>query len=373
MPEVWMNYGTCDVVLDIPAENLASRLDSAGGMPDEELAERIHGLDISGPVRLAILHDSEAVRRVVSSIFAACEKRSAPFPQILADRYTARSMRAGLPEGCHVDGLAADLSDGDLIFVAEAEFDGLFGYETVSTRLAREFGGDSMLEAYSARAGDMPEPGTAAGPLGVANGFVDQFEIKCIDVAAGSSGILDVAVGHPSKTAAEAAGLLSGSVLESERHGAAIISTGRQSSSDSLSASLRSLWNCLPAIKRGGSVTLVAECTRGLGSEAFQRYVEGRLAPGHLRNPKRYLGGMENLLYLLNVADRLDLSIVSILPELYTKKLGMTPLPGIRHSLQRILDVRGMRQKVAIVLDGARTMLKVPSSATLETKGGPGQ
>jgi len=39
-------------------------------------------------------------------------------------------------------------SDSKLVFIGEMEFDGLFGYETISTRLLKKFGTELMLSAY---------------------------------------------------------------------------------------------------------------------------------------------------------------------------------------------------------------------------------
>ena len=44
-----------------------------------------------------------------------------------------------------------ELSNSNLVFLGEIQFDGLFGYETVATRLLRKFGADKMLEAFSHR------------------------------------------------------------------------------------------------------------------------------------------------------------------------------------------------------------------------------
>jgi hypothetical protein len=50
--------------------------------------------------------------------------------------------------------------------------------------------------------------------------------------------------------------------------------------------------------------------------------------------------------------------LVSILPEYYVKKLNMISLSGIKPSLDYILKTQGPRQKVAVVTDGARILLR---------------
>lgn len=360
MPEIWLNYGVTDVVLDIRAENLDQTIDSGGpALDDAAIEERLGGLDLSGPVELAVMHDTRSVRKVISSLHGMCERRSVGPPRILAERAVLGGIRAGLPEGAAAEELAGDaLSNADLVFLAEAEFDGLFGYETVSTRLIRMFGSESMLGAYARRQGNLPAPGQYPGSLEEARKFADGFEVKAIEVASSSAGIAEVAVGHPSKTASVPKALEAGSIRDVGPQRAVVASTGRDASNRTLGRSLSSLWNCAAAVKKDGLAVLVAECGGGLGSEALQRFVEGRITLGQLRNPTRYVQGMEDLLFLSEVQKGFQVGLVSVLPEFYAKKLGIVPLPGARASLEYILKTQGPRQKVTIVSDGARLLLR---------------
>ena len=137
-----------------------------------------------------------------------------------------------------------------------------------------------------------------------------------------------------------------------------VISTGKDASNDNLGNSFSSLWNCSNAIKKDGLAILVAECKGGLGFDALQQYVEDRLTLEQLRNPKKYIGGMEDLLYLSEIQKNFQIGLVSILPEFYAKKLNMISLPGIKYSMDYILKTQGARQKVVVVTDGARLLLR---------------
>ncbi|MBT8251885.1 MAG: transcriptional regulator, partial [Nitrosopumilus sp.] len=112
------------------------------------------------------------------------------------------------------------------------------------------------------------------------------------------------------------------------------------------------------AIKKGGLAILVAECKGGLGSDAIQQYIEDRLTLDQLKNPTKYIGGMEDLLFLSEIQKNFQIGLVSILPEFYAKKLNMISLPGIKYSMDYILKTQGARQKVSVVLDGARLFLR---------------
>ena len=51
MPEIWLNYGITDVVLDIRAENLEQKIDSDGKiMEDSAINEKLNGIDLTKPM-----------------------------------------------------------------------------------------------------------------------------------------------------------------------------------------------------------------------------------------------------------------------------------------------------------------------------------
>lgn len=354
-----------------------------------EISDILRDIDVTGPFDLVLLHDSQAVRQVVSSVFMMCEQRAVQFPGILADRDILPAIKPGLPEGS----VAAEFpvgaigggrgyargsssSDGDanmggaadydasgrkrsLIFVAEAEFDGLFGYETVSTRLLRRFDSDGMLAAYAKRDGNMPSPGRRTGSFAEAVKFADRFEIGGIDIVASSGGISDIFVGHPSETAAKAsASLESGFMLDVEQQRTLIASTGKASSNATLGDALSSVWNCHQAVRDRGLLVLVAECARGLGPAAIRMRVEGRLQPEELSNPSTYVDGMEELLFLHEVQKRCQVALVSVLPEMYTKRLGLVSLGGMQESVVYLKKTQGARQRASVVMDGSRLLLR---------------
>tara|TARA_B110001454_G_scaffold53159_1_gene52005 strand:+ start:1844 stop:2926 length:1083 start_codon:yes stop_codon:yes gene_type:complete len=360
MPEIWLNYGITDVVLDIKAENLEQNINSDGKvLDDSEINEKLNTLDLSKPMELVVLHNSKAIQKIISSIFTLCEQKSKPFPKILTDKKILNLVKAGLPEGSSINEFDdVNLENSNLIFMGEMEFDGLFGYETISTRLIKKFGIDSMLSAYAKRNGNLPVSGRYPESLQEAKKFSDNFEIQGIEIIANSQGIVDFTIDHPSKTLSTTKFLENNSIKDVGQHKTMIISTGKDASNDTLGKSLSSLWNCSNAIKNNGLAILVAECKGGLGSDAIQQYIEGRLTLEQLRNPTKYISGMEDLLFLSEIQKNFQIGLVSILPEFYVKKLDIISLPGIKYSMDYILKTQGVRQKVAVVIDGARLLLR---------------
>ena len=215
-----------------------------------------------------------------------------------------------------------------------------------------------MLSAYAKRQGNLPVPGQHPESLVEAKKFTDSFEIQGIEIVANSQGIIDFSIGHPSETISMTKTLESNSIKDVGMHKTMVISTGKDASNFDLGTSLSSLWNCSNAIKKDGLAILVSECKGGFGSDAIQQYIEGRLILEQLRNPTKYISGMEDLLFLSELQNFFQVGLVSILPEFYAKKLNLISLPGIKYSMDYILKTQGAKQKVAVVLDGARLLLR---------------
>ena len=360
MPEIWLNYGQNEVVLDIMAENLDEKIEFEQPVIDDStINENIQGLDLSKPTEIVIQNYAPSVQKILGKIYEKCEIKSFSKPKLLVDKRNLPQIKVNNPDTVSINEFEEqDLSNSNLVFLGEVQFDGLFGYETVATRLLRKFGAEKMLEAFSHRSGNIPNPGTDSPSLDDAKKFTDTFEISCIEITANKKGISGIQIGHPSKTSSISQILLKSATTFEEKFRTMIISTGRDASNQTLSSSLNSVWNFHTSIKNQGLVILVAECMGGLGSETFQKLIDGRITPEKIKNASKYEDGMENLLYLSEIQKNFQIVLTSILPELYVKKLGVIPVDGIKKSMDYILKNQGPRQKVQVIEDGARTLLR---------------
>ena len=360
MPEIWLNYGKNEVVLDIMAENLDERIEFEKPIIDDSVInENLEALDLSKPTEIVIQNYSISIQKTLDKNYEKCEIKSFSKPKLLVDKLNLPQVKANNPDTVSINEFEEqELSNSNLVFLGEVQFDGLFGYETVATRLLRKFGADKMLEAFSHRSGNLPTPGTDSPSLGDAKKFTDGFEVSCIELTANKKGVSGLQVGHPSKTSSISQTLLKSTATFEEKFRTMIISTGRDASNQTLSSSLNSVWNFHTSIKNQGLIILVAECMAGLGSETFQKLIDGRITPEKIKNASKYEDGMENLLYLTEIQKNAQIAITSILPELYIKKLGMLHVDGIKKSMDYILKNQGPRQKVQVIEDGARTLLR---------------
>ena len=362
MPEIWLSYGPTDIVLDVKAENLEKQISSGGvNLTDSEIELKLNSLDMSKPTEFVIMEYSKSVQKIITVLLDMCTKKSIPKPKFLVDKSNIHFIKNIFsdPTISISEFDSSQFSSTNLVFLGEMEFDGLFGYNTISTKLLRRFGKNNMLEAYEKREGNLPMPGYELKTMDIAKKFTDGFEITAIEMVANQTGVVDLATGHPSSTSLLSKSLSSIAVQQTEKHRVTIVSTGKEASNETLSRSLSSIWNCSNAIKEEGLVILLAECKHGLGSEAIQQYVEGRMSLDRLRNPSKYIDGMDDLLFLTEMRKKFGIGIVSILPHLFIKdKLGMIPFNGAKQAFDYILETYGERQKVVIVPDGSHILLR---------------
>jgi len=331
MPEIWLNYGEAEVVLDIKAENLEQKLAVEGKtLSDSDIKSKLESLDLSKPTELVVLNASESVKKILSTILVKCEEKSIPKPSIFADRKIINTVKRYLPEQSSISEFSnMDESNSNLVFVAEMEFDGMFGFETISTRLLKKFGPESMLSAYEKRKGDLPSPGQNVESFQIAKKFSQKFEVLAVEIIANSNGICDLSVGHPSSTSSLSKTFSSYAIKDVGKHRTMIISTGKESSNE-----------------------------LGIGSDAIQHFIEGRLNIDRLKKPSQYITGMENLLYLTETQKKFQIGLLSILPQFYAKKLNIKPFNGIKQIIDHVLKIQGQKQKVQVVTDGARIILR---------------
>ena len=360
MPEIWLNYGSTDVVLDIKAENLEQEIDVDGKtLSDSEIKSKLESLDISKPIEFVVLNASESVRKTLSIILEKYEEKSIPRPSILADREIMDTIKNYIPEHDSISEFSnIEDPNSKLAFIGEMEFDGLFGYQTIATRLLKKFGDELMLSAYEKRKGDLPSSGQDVESFQIANSFTDKFDILGIEITANSKGMHDLSIGHPSSTSSISKSFGTNATKDIGKHKTMIISTGKESSNNTLSKSLSSLWNCSDAIKNDGFAILIAECKLGVGSDGIQSLIDGRMNMDRLKKPSQYIDGMENLLYITEIQKKFQLGLLSILPTHYTKKLNMIPFDGIKQVMDYVLKKQGQNQKIEVISDGARTLLR---------------
>jgi lactate racemase len=137
-----------------------------------------------------------------------------------------------------------------------------------------------------------------------------------------------------------------------------IASTGSLLGAD-LYHAIRIVSNVLGAVKREGTIILVAECARGVGDTNFLEYARKFPERKELSNELRYrfkLGGHVNL-FLQDMLEKCRVQIVSILPELFVRDtFGLKPSQTASEAVQKAIRVEGKDSKILIVPRGDFTV-----------------
>ena len=361
MPEIWLKYGSTEVVLDIKAENLLDYVtEEIEQVSDEQLNSKLDTISVNNDAQIVVTDTSQYVAKLASMLVDNLMKKGAVVSMSVPSDVFNAYRNTFQDKGVRVNELPSDPSklSNNLIFLSQTSFDPLFGYSGAPTRLLRHFGREEMFEAYKSRSGDMPMPGSMNNSLSIAHKFVERFDATSVEAIIGTHGFVDIVIDKPAKAHETAiAKLESFGKVQVEKGRASIVSSDNGRST--LSNALTSLWNCTDVVKEDGSIALLAECKDGFGSSALERLVEGKIDMEDAHNLAEYIDGLENLLYLDGIGEKYELMLISTLPDYYVKnRLGFKTVRRIKDVLYHILNIHGPRQKVLVVSDASKVLLK---------------
>ncbi|MEO9294838.1 MAG: hypothetical protein ABI347_04475 [Nitrososphaera sp.] len=391
MPEIWLRYGTTDVVLDIRFENLASQISANFPlMPEEQVKAAFDDIQVTDNMLVLALSPSKAAARAVHAIansakakgFAATVDVPAKFAGALLSGMAALApdpQAAPIPVNRidyyyhhhhhhHQQQSLAERTKKfqSTVIVSQVSYDPLFGFAGAPTALVRELMPEKMSEAFAARRDNVPAPGLEGEPLKVATAAAAAVTTEglqatsSIELVASAAGIAGVHTGTVNEAFAKAVSQLkSMAEVQVEPAKSAIISaSGEAAIHSTLSGSLNSLWNSIHAVKEGGTAVLLAENREGIGGGALQSFVEGRLKQEQLALSP-YIEGLEHLLYLQEMRQKREVGIISSLPQYYAaSKLGMTTYPGVKDALEKLMAKHGKGHKSLVVSDADVVLLK---------------
>lgn len=368
MPEIWLRYGSTDVVLDIRFENLANQISASFPvMSDEQINAAIAGVPLTDNMLVIGLSGSKATGKVIALLWEQARSKGFNFT-IDVPHKLAEALRASLADK---ETISINRIDYQLLaqrmgkfqstfMVSSVGYDPLFGFTGAPTMLLRNLFADKMAEAFTARKNNRPAPGVNGGPLKVATSASAGIPATSIELAASSSGIAGVHIGSINEAFDKAVSQLQSiSTVETDPVKCAIISASSDVAMQStLATSLNSLWNSVHAVKEGGSAILIAENREGVGGGALQMFIEGRLKPEQLQ-ASPYIDGLEHLLFIEELRQKLELGLVSTLPHYYARtKLGFSTYAGMKDILDKLPEKQGKNFKTLVLSDADIVLLK---------------
>ncbi len=371
MPEIWLRYGTTDVVLDINFANLSSQISSNFTViPEDEVKVAVGSVPLTDNMLVLSMSPSKAAAKVVVMLADAARAKGHAMTVDVPPRMAA-AMRANLTSLAGGENVAINRAEyhslqeriekfQSAVIVSALAYDPLFGYAGAPTALVRNFLAAKMEEAFKARRDNLPVPGEESEPLKVAIASTKDIPATSIELVANSAGIASFHSGSIADAFSSAMEQLrSVSVIETDQVKVAVLSaSGEAGTHATLAGALSSLWNNVHIVKDGGAAILIAECRDGVGGGALQAFVEGRLRPEQISQGS-YSEGLEHLLYLQELRQKYELGLVSALPHYYAgTKLGFTTYAGMKDMLDKLPEKHGRNYKAVVLSDADITLLK---------------
>jgi len=122
---------------------------------------------------------------------------------------------------------------------------------------------------------------------------------------------------------------------------------------------VRVLSNAFGAVRKEGTIILVAECSRGIGDQSFlefsRRFSDKKELVSELRH--KFKLGSHVSLFLLDALEKYRIQLVSVLPDLYAKdSFKLKPSRTASSAIQQSIRVEGKEAKILIVTRGDLTI-----------------
>lgn len=369
MPEIWMRYGTTDIVLDIKFENLANQISSTFQTSQEQdiKTELTSHAPLTDKMLLLALSASKAAAKIITMLIQEARIRglsvTIDVPQNIASTLRSNLTDIGAASLNRIGYQALNeriAKFQNTIIISSVAYDPLFGFAGAPTALLRNLLADQMIEAFKARKDNTPAPGVRRDPLKIATSAVESIPAVSVELVANGNNVTGIHIGSVKEAFDKAIDhLQSISTIEMDPVKCAIISASEEASAHStLSTALNSLWNAVHIIKEGGTAILLAEAREGVGSKALQMFIEGRLKPEQL-HVSPYIEGLEHLLFMEGMQAKYQMGLVSTLPHYYTKtKLGFITYSGTKDILQKLQEKHGRHFKTLVLSNADITLLK---------------
>ncbi|OLD13693.1 MAG: hypothetical protein AUI50_07915 [Crenarchaeota archaeon 13_1_40CM_2_52_14] len=125
---------------------------------------------------------------------------------------------------------------------------------------------------------------------------------------------------------------------------------------------VRVLSNAFGAVKKGGTIILVAECSKGIGDRGFlefsRRFSEKKELVSELRH--KFKLGSHVSLFLQDALEKHRIQLVSVLPDLYARdSFKLKPSRTASSAVQQSIRAEGKEAKILILTRGDLTLPSV--------------
>jgi len=374
LTEIWVPYGPVDVSFDIKQENLsqilepqtqkipADELEIAVDQVTEERVVLLSGTAATQKFLDVLLARNKNVKKIIHpKALGALARRKAQEFSIDSEQLSIDN--SGESTEKELSSYLPSLNSSEVLTVSSAHYDPLFGLSSAASdlvnmipeikkRLFLEFSdglpfvpekspaSDSSIKMFEAlsniRAVEIVEK-AGVGIVGLSSGEIDAAHDKTINIWTKS---------------------LSVPIQKSER---IIFGCGGGENDRNLTdAFSRALFPILlnAALPDSDSkICMLAECGHGLGSEAFLRFVTGRLEPRSKIGGVEYVEGLEVLLSFQKLQREFQMNILTTLPRFYATKFDLKAVGGAREAPMSLVQP-GSRAKILVIPDASSTAFR---------------
>jgi hypothetical protein len=359
MPELWLNYGSTDIIVDLKVENLSLIENSKFSIRNNEsLDQEIESIPISDNTTLVPLDASNSTVEFASRLVSMAESRGIrisieTIPRVrrkLSNKLNKQNISLS---DKNIDHFLKRTNEKGTIFISKANIDPFFGYSGTPTNIIREFDHDKMNQAFHSRVDDLPHPREKGPPIETVMGFCESMEAMSIEIISNNYGINNFFHGQLIHSFQSATAKLDDLSLENEKElKSLIVGTNIDSNSSStLSSSLDLLWNSFKILKRDAIIVIISENSKGFGSKAVEKFAYGELKMQDYKNVN-YIEGLEHLMFMNELKEKYSITIVSSLPKYYLQEIfGFKIYSNIQEAAERILDMNGKSHRISIMQD----------------------
>jgi hypothetical protein len=359
MPELWLNYGSTDIIVDLKVENLSLIENSKFSIRNNEsLDQEIESIPISDNTTLVPLDASNSTVEFASRLVSMAESRGIrisieTIPRVrrkLSNKLNNQNISLS---DKNIDHFLKRTNEKGTIFISKANIDPFFGYSGTPTNIIREFDHDKMNQAFHSRVDDLPHPREKGPPIETVKGYCESMEAMSIEIISNNYGINNFFHGQLIQSFQSATAKLDDLSLENEKElKSLIVGTNIDSNSSStLSSSLDLLWNSFKILKRDAIIVIISENSKGFGSKAVEKFAYGELKMQDYKNVN-YIEGLEHLMFINELKEKYSMAIVSSLPKYYLEEIfGFKIYSNIQEAAERILDMNGKSHRISIMQD----------------------
>jgi hypothetical protein len=356
MPEIWLGYGSTDVVLDIKQENLLYCYPELNLLSDENIKDTLADIKFSKKTLIFPLSSSKWIKKIISFLIEINKTDSTKEIEIGTFSEYFLQIKNQFDDNIRIFQMDKNVfyeyikNFDNVIFISQIGYEPLFGFSVTPSMLVRNCVDGLMDEIFHSYEIISPNPGQIGDPLKIALEFYDKLGLYSIEILSNQDGISRLYCGFDSTfIKSSVSNFKSSTNFNLAEQKSLIVSSGVEPENHStLTNSLYSLWNSIKILKNQGMAVLLAENSYGIGNGALTMYLEGKLNLSQIKKIN-YIKGLEHLIYLENLKNEYYLGLVSSIPFHYTKtKLGLTTFNNVKEVLQNMLTRYGKSNKIAI-------------------------